>query len=121
MRLDRERADDIQLQFADWITAFAGSMPFVWLHVALFALWMVLLERSPWPTLTLMVGLEAIFLTTFVLISQNRQAAFQQAKADRDFAEAERALMTNTELTRAIHELTTEVLERITTDGDRDE
>jgi uncharacterized membrane protein len=117
LRLDRERAEDVQLRIADRITAFAGSMPFVWLHVALFGLWMVLFERSPWPTLTLIVSLEAIFLSTFVLIGQNRQAAFQQAKADHDFNEVEQELMTNTELTRAIHELTTEVHERILPDG----
>jgi uncharacterized membrane protein len=119
-RLDRERAEDVQLRLADRITAFAGSMPFVWLHVALFGVWMVFVERSPWPTLTLIVSLEAIFLSTFVLIAQNRQAAFQQAKADHDFIEAEQALSTNTELTRAVHELTTEVLARMTADGDRD-
>jgi uncharacterized membrane protein len=41
--------------------------------------------KSPWPTLTLVVSLEAIFLSAFVMIGQNRQAAFQQAKADHDF------------------------------------
>jgi Protein of unknown function (DUF1003) len=47
------------------------------------------IESSPWPTLTLIVSLEAIFLSTFVMIGQNRQAAFQQAKADHDFTEQE--------------------------------
>ena len=47
-----QRAADAQLRVADKITAFAGSMNFVYLHVALFALWMLVLERSPWPTLT---------------------------------------------------------------------
>ena len=56
------RAADIQLRIADWITGFAGSMNFVYLHVALFAIWMLFIERSPWPTLTLIVSLEAIFL-----------------------------------------------------------
>jgi uncharacterized membrane protein len=113
VRLDRERANDAQLRIADRITAFAGSMPFVYLHVVVFALWMVLLEESPWPTLTLAVSLEAIMLSTFVLIGQNRQAAFQQAKADHDFHEAEQELMANTEVTRAIHELTIEIRERL--------
>jgi uncharacterized membrane protein len=112
VRLDRERAESVQLSIADRITAFAGSMPFVYVHVVLFACWMVLLEESPWPTLTLVVSLEAIFLSTFVLIAQNRQAAFQQAKADHDFAEAEQELRTNTEVTRAIHELIREIRER---------
>jgi uncharacterized membrane protein len=109
VRLDRERADNVQLRIADRITAFAGSMPFVYLHIVLFALWMVLFEESPWPTLTLVVSLEAIMLSTFVLIGQNRQAAFQQAKADHDFSEAEHELKANTEVTRAIHELAMEI------------
>ena len=95
------RAASLQLRIADGITAFAGSMPFVYLHLALFAVWMVFLESRPWPTLT--VSLEAIFLSTFVMIGQNRQAAFQQAKADHDFTEQELELKTNTELTREIH------------------
>jgi len=88
-------------------------MPFVYLHVALFAVWMLFLESRPWPTLTLIVSLEAIFLSTFVMIGQNRQAAFQQAKADHDFAEQELELKTNTELTREIHRLTTELHSRV--------
>ena len=54
-------------------------MPFVYVHVVVFAVWMLFVEQ-PWPTLTLVVSLEAIFLSTFVMIGQNR-AAFQQAKA----------------------------------------
>jgi uncharacterized membrane protein len=104
-----KRASDVQLRVADTITAFAGSMNFVYLHIALFAAWMLVLERSPWPTLTLIVSLEAIFLSTFVMIGQNRQAAFQQAKADRDYADVNRLLVENTDLTRTIHRLTEEV------------
>jgi uncharacterized membrane protein len=103
------RAAHRPLRFADRITAFAGSMAFVYLHVALFGVWMLAMERSPWPTLTLVVSLEAIFLSTFVMIGQNRQAAFQQAKADHDFVQQEQELKANTDLTRAIHELTREV------------
>jgi uncharacterized membrane protein len=109
------RAADVQLRIADAITKFAGSMNFVYLHAAGFALWMLFLESSPWPTLTLIVSLEAIFLSTFVMIGQNRQAAFQQAKADHDFLESELELKTNTELTRAIHAMTTELHSRLVT------
>ena len=109
----QRRAADIQLRIADWITGFAGSMNFVYLHVALFAVWMLFIEKSPWPTLTLIVSLEAIFLSTFVMIGQNRQASFQQAKADHDFNEQELELKTNTELTRQIHRLTTELHKRL--------
>lgn len=88
-------------------------MPFVYLHAAAFGTWMLFFEKSPWPTLTLVVSLEAIFLSTFVMIGQNRQAAFQQAKADHDFLEEEQELKTNTELTRAVHRLTSELHERV--------
>jgi uncharacterized membrane protein len=110
------RASQLQLRLADAITRFAGSMKFVYLHVAGFAIWMLFVESSPWPTLTLVVSLEAIFLSTFVMIGQNRQAAYQQAKADHDFVEQELELKTNTEITRAIHVLTTELHRRIIPD-----
>jgi uncharacterized membrane protein len=80
---------------------------------ALFAVWMLFIESDPWPKLTLIVSLEAIFLSTFVMIGQNRQSAFQQAKADHDFNEQELELKTNTELTRAIHAMTTELHRRL--------
>ncbi|MGA8247802.1 MAG: DUF1003 domain-containing protein [Nocardioides sp.] len=115
-----QRAADAQARLADAITAFAGSMTFVYLHIVLFGLWMVFAESNPWPTLTLAVSLEAIFLSTFVMIGQNRQAAVQQAKADHDFVEQELELKTNTEITRAIHALTTELHRRVVVDGAAD-
>ena len=115
----KHRAANIQLRIADAITAFAGSMRFVYIHALIFLVWMVAIEKSPWPTLTLVVSLEAIFLSTFVMIGQNRQAAFQQAKADHDFNEQELELKTNTELTRAIHALTTELHRRVVEDQPR--
>lgn len=108
-----QRASRTQNRLADLITRFAGSMPFVYAHAIAFAVWMVVLERSPWPTLTLVVSLEAIFLSTFVMIGQNRQAAVQQAKADHDFVEQELELKTNTELTRDIHALAAEINRRL--------
>jgi uncharacterized membrane protein len=111
-----QRAAHIQVRIADAITAYAGSMPFVYVHIVVFAVWMLFFESSPWPTLTLVVSLEAIFLSTFVMIGQNRQAAFQQAKADHDFTEQELELKTNTQLTRAIHVLTKELYRRLVED-----
>jgi len=108
-----KRAASLQFRIADWITTFAGSMNFVYLHVVLFTVWMLFIESKPWPMLTLVVSLEAIFLSTFVMIGQNRQAAFQQAKADHDFNDQELELKTNTELTRQIHRLTTELHRRL--------
>ncbi len=109
----RHHAEDVQLRIADSITRFAGSMPFVYLHAVTFAGWMLFAEPNPWPTLTLVVSLEAIFLSTFVMIGQNRQAAFQQAKADHDFVAQEQQMRRNTELTEQlterVHELTRQI------------
>jgi uncharacterized membrane protein len=113
LEMEAQRAASVQLRIADWITAFAGSMNFVYLHIAIFTVWMVFIEGKPWPTLTLVVSLEAIFLSTFVMIGQNRQAAFQQAKADHDFTEQELELKTNTDITREIDRLTTELHQRL--------
>jgi uncharacterized membrane protein len=112
VRLNAQRYADFQLRLADRITGFAGSMKFVYVHALVFAVWMIVFEQSPWPTLTLAVSLEAIFLSTFVMIGQNRQGTFQQAKADHDFVEEELELQTNTELTRAIHAMTLELHDR---------
>ena len=85
------------------------------MHIVAFALWMLFLENSPWQTLTLIVSLEAIFLSTFVMIGQNRQSEYQQAKADHDFVAQELELKTNTDITREIHKLTTELHRRMVT------
>ncbi len=113
VQLNAERAAELETRLADRITAFAGSMKFVYVHILVFVTWMLVVERSPWPTLTLAVSLEAIFLSTFVMIGQNRQAVFQQAKADHDFVEGDQELKLNTELTREIHELTREIHEHV--------
>jgi uncharacterized membrane protein len=102
-------ANDAQAKLADAITRFAGSMKFVYIHAVVFVVWMVFVESNPWPTLTLVVSLEAIFLSTFVMIGQNRQSAFAQAKADHDFATQEADLRSDLELTQSIHRLTTEM------------
>jgi uncharacterized membrane protein len=106
---EQHRAADLQLRVADTITKFAGSMRFVYVHIVLFVGWMLFVEKNPWPTLTLGVSLEAIFLSTFVMIGQNRQAEFAQQKADHDFTEQEQELKHNTELTQAIHALAQEI------------
>lgn len=90
-------------------------MGFVYIHAVVFVLWMLLLKPDPWPKLTLVVSLEAIFLSAFVLIGQKRQASFQLAKADHDYIAQEQELKTNTDLTRAIHALATEIHSRVVT------
>jgi uncharacterized membrane protein len=114
------RAASLQLRVADAITTFAGSMRFVYAHIILFGVWIVTglfgLDKSPFELLTLIVSLEAIFLSTFVMIAQNRQGAFAQAKADHDFVSQEQELKTNTELTKEIPRLTTELHARMLDD-----
>jgi uncharacterized membrane protein len=106
-------ADDWQLNLADRITKFSGSMAFVWVHLGIFAFWVASgffgADRYPFQFLTFLVSLEAIFLSTFVMIGQNRQAGFQQAKADHDFHTAEKELQLNTDLTRTILAMTQEI------------
>jgi uncharacterized membrane protein len=108
-----QRAKDFQVRLADDITAFAGSMRFVYIHIVVFAFWMLALEEDPWPRLTLVVSLEAIFLSTFVMIGQNRQAEFQRAKADHDYATEAHELEINTAMTREIHAATTAIYQRV--------
>ena len=77
------RAEDLQNRIADRITDFAGSMRFVYIHVLWFGLWIGFgAERYPYGLLTMIVSLEAIFLSTFVMISQNRADAKRQVVAN---------------------------------------
>jgi uncharacterized membrane protein len=80
-------------------------MNFVYLHVALFVIWMLLLERAPWPTLTLAVSLEAIFLSTFVMISQNRADARRQVLADHQWEFVQTEERQNEELLRLSNQI----------------
>ena len=109
-----QRAEDVQNRIADRITAFAGSMGFVYIHLAWFGCWIGFgVERYPYGLLTMIVSLEAIFLSTFVLISQNRADAKRQAIADQQWATVQEEDRQNEELldlsrqildlTKAIH------------------
>jgi uncharacterized membrane protein len=83
VRHNEERLKSLQSRIADAITSFAGSMTFVYVHIAWFALWILIgVERYPFGLLTMVVSLEAIFLSTFVMISQNRADARRQVLAD---------------------------------------
>ena len=107
------RAADVQLRIADAITTLPARCRSSTFMPSPSRAWMLFVESDPWPRLTLVVSLEAIFLSTFVMIGQNRQAAFQHAKADHDFASEEQELRLNTEITRAIHALTTELHQHV--------
>src|SRR5689334_17200886 len=83
LRHAQQRAEYAQNRMADAITGFAGSMLFVYIHLLWFGCWIGFgVEKYPFGLLTMIVSLEAIFLSTFVLISQNRADAKRQVVAD---------------------------------------
>ena len=108
-----ERAENAQNRAADRITAFSGSMLFVYIHMLWFGLWIGLgVERYPFGLLTMIVSLEAIFLSTFVMISQNRADAKRQVIADEQWRTVQEEDQQNNELldlSRQILQLTKEV------------
>jgi uncharacterized membrane protein len=118
---ERERATAKQNRVADKITVFAGSMLFVYLHVIWFGCWIGFgAENYPYGLLTMIVSLEAIFLSTFVMISQNRADARRQVIADHQWRMVQEEDKQNVELldlSRQILTLTTEVRELIARDG----
>ena len=105
-----ERAANVQNRIADVITRFAGSMAFVYVSIVWFGLWIGLrVEKYPYGLLTMIVSLEAIFLSTFVMISQNRADEKRQVLADNQwkivqFEEAQNDQLI--ELSKQILELT---------------
>ncbi len=107
------RAERMELRVADAITAFAGSMRFVYIHVVWFAVWIGFrLEEYPFGLLTMIVSLEAIFLSTFVLISQNRADERRQMLADSEWALVQKEEKQNEDLialSRQILDLTRQV------------
>jgi uncharacterized membrane protein len=114
LRLHAEqRAESAQNRLADAITAFAGSMTFVYIHVLWFGCWIAFgVEKYPFGLLTMIVSLEAIFLSTFVLISQNRADAKRQVLADQQWStvqveeeQNERLLAISEEMLKLIEEV----------------
>lgn len=110
----RERAESgrsRQERIADWITWFSGNLPFVYFHAVWFTLWILanlglfglpVFDPFPYGLLTMIVSLEAIFLSTFVLVSQNRQALLADRRADLDL---QTNLLAEHEVTRALEML----------------
>jgi uncharacterized membrane protein len=117
VRHQEERSRSLQDRIADAITSFAGSMPFVYLHIIWFTLWIALhVEKFPFGFLTMLVSLEAIFLSTFVMISQNRADEKRAALAEHQWQIVQSEERQNEELlnlsrqildlTKQIHSLT---------------
>ena len=112
-------------KIADRITAFAGSMAFVFIHLAIYGGWIVanlgwIPGFRPWdPTfvvLAMIASVEAIFLSTFILISQNRQAMVAERRAELDLHVT---LLAEHEITK-IGQLLDVVAEKLGLDADRD-
>jgi uncharacterized membrane protein len=112
----KERRAKFENRLADTITRFAGSMDFVYLSIVWYGLWIAIpLEEYPFGLLTMIVSLEAIFLSTFILISQNRADEKRQVVADHQWetvqardAQIEELVSEYREmlvLTREIHEM----------------
>jgi uncharacterized membrane protein len=111
---EAKRAANLQSRIADVITGFAGSMSFVYVHLVWFAFWITLpVEKYPFGLLTMIVSLEAIFLSTFVMISQNRADARRQIFADNQYEMIQEEKAQNVELIeqgKRIEQLTQSVL-----------
>ena len=113
-----ERRKSLENRAADQITRFAGSMRFVYIHIIWFAAWIGFrVEPYPFGLLTMIVSLEAIFLSTFVMISQNRADEKRQVLADHQWQTVQQEEQQNEELlhisnqilelTKAIHAMRT--------------
>jgi uncharacterized membrane protein len=117
-RKDEEAAAKLQERIAEAVTRFTGSMPFVYVHLALFGFWTVanlgcIPGVPPWDASFVILGtsasVEAIFLSTFVLISQNRMAAAADKRADLDL---QVSLLAEHEVTKLVA-LVTEIAGRL--------
>ena len=101
-----ERASNLQNRIADAITRFAGSMQFVYIHIIWFAVWIIFrVESYPFGLLTMIVSLEAIFLSTFVMISQNRADAKRQIIADQQWKTVQEEDQQNRQLLELSHQI----------------
>jgi len=102
----QQRAQKAENRIADAITRFAGSMQFVYIHVVWFAAWIGFrVEHYPFGLLTMIVSLEAIFLSTFVMISQNRADEKRQVLADHQWQTVQEEEQQNEELLRLSNQI----------------
>ena len=106
LKHEQERAQARQNRLAVRVTTFAGSMLFVYIHIIWFSCWIGFgVEKYPYGLLTMIVSLEAIFLSTFVMISQNRADAKRQAVADQQWRTVKEEDRQNQELLDLSHQI----------------
>jgi uncharacterized membrane protein len=116
----------LALKVADWISAFSGSMEFLYLHIAIFTVWIGLnvrpfnrwvrfsnFDQFPFGLLTMCVSLEAIFLSVFVLLSQNRQAERDRVRNDVEYDVNLKAELEIAHLHEKVDHMHAEVLARL--------
>jgi CRP/FNR family cyclic AMP-dependent transcriptional regulator len=114
------------MKAADWISEFSGSLPFLSIHCLVFALWILLntgplahtrvggWDPFPYGFLTMCVSLEAIILSVFVLLSQNRQVARERTRNDIEYQVNLKAELEIGHLHEKVDQMNAEVLERLT-------
>lgn len=103
-------------RISEFIAAFCGSMTFVWAHVVWFGTWIVInstprftFDPFPFTFLTLVVSLEAIFLSTFILISQNHETELSER---RNHLDLQINMLTEQENTKLL-DLVTQIAEKV--------
>jgi uncharacterized membrane protein len=113
------------MKVADWISEFSGSLPFLFIHCVLFFVWIILnvgpLGRTriggwdpfPFGLLTMVVSLEAIILSVFVLLSQNRQVTRDRVRNDIEYDVNLKAELEVTELHKKLDHMSEEILARL--------
>ena len=120
--VNEEHADNRTMvqKVADWIAEFSGSIPFLLIHAVLFTAWLglnhfpsIAFDPYPYGLLTMAVSLEAIFLSVFVLLSQNRQAAKDRVHADIEYDVNLKAELEIAHLHEKLDRLTGDVLMRL--------
>jgi uncharacterized membrane protein len=126
INLEVEDTRTTVMKMADWISEFSGSLPFLFIHCVLFGLWIALntgplagtsvggWDPFPYGFLTMCVSLEAIILSVFVLLSQNRQVARDRTRNDIEYQVNLKAELEIAHLHEKIDEMNAELLDRLT-------
>jgi len=113
------------MKVADWISEFSGSLPFLFMHCGIFFVWIILntgplahssiggFDPFPYGLLTMVVSLEAIILSVFVLLSQNRQVARERVRNDIEYQVNLRAELEIAHLHETLDHMNAEILARL--------
>src|SRR4051812_21230521 len=125
MRRREDRNRSLQLRTADAIMRFTGSIGFIWVHVALVAAWLLInngvlgvrpFDPAPFTMLAMVASVEAIFLSTCVLVTQNRMASASERRAELDL---QISLLSEHEITRLVR-MVDAIAARVGVEGARD-